>query len=112
MRNQLALAIPDVNVRDDVSSGRCEAYVAGHPLASAYHHPAWLDVIRKAFGHETKYLVAESTEGIAGVLPLVLFRSRLFGRFAVSMPFLNDGGILADTADAERARSVQRWGST
>jgi FemAB-related protein (PEP-CTERM system-associated) len=37
------------------------------------------------------------------VLPLVFFRSRLFGRFAVSVPFVNYGGILADSPEAERA---------
>jgi FemAB-related protein (PEP-CTERM system-associated) len=98
-------AIPDTQiiVRDDVSSAASERYVESHASASAYHRPGWLDVIGEAFGHETRYLVAESANGIAGVLPLVLFRSRLFGRFVVSIPFLNYGGILADTAGAERA---------
>jgi FemAB-related protein (PEP-CTERM system-associated) len=102
----------DVTVRDDVPARACEDYVASHPLATAYHRPAWLDVIRTAFGHETKYLVAESANRIAGVLPLVLFRSRLFGRFAVSMPFLNYGGILAETSDAERALLTHSIGET
>ena len=48
-------------------------------------------------------LAAESPSGVGGVLPLVFFRSRLFGRFAVSMPFLNYGGVLADTPEVERA---------
>jgi FemAB-related protein (PEP-CTERM system-associated) len=30
------------------------------------------------------------------VLPLVVMRSRLFGRFVISLPFLNEGGLLAD----------------
>ena len=34
--------------------------------------------------------------GIVGALPLVEFRSRLFGTFAVSLPFVNYGGIVAD----------------
>ena len=102
-----------VTVRDDVPADLCEAYVSSNPCASAYHNPAWLDVVRRAFGHETKYLVAESADGCAGVLPLVLFRSRLFGRFAVSLPFVNYGGILADSEDAARAllrRAVEETG--
>ena len=97
--------VPDiaVRVRHDVPRDACEKYVAAHPHASAYHRPGWLDVSHRAFGHETRYLVAESADGIAGVLPLVLFRSSVFGRFAVSIPFLNYGGLLADTAEAERA---------
>ena len=90
-------------VRDDVSPEVCEAYVTQHPRASSYHRPAWLDVIRAAFGHETRYLAAETPDGLAGVLPLVFFNSRLFGRFAVSLPFVNYGGVLADHHEAERA---------
>lgn len=99
----LRLVEAPVTVRDDAPRASAEAYVTAHPLGSSYHRPIWLDVIRAAFGHETKYLVAESAGQIAGVLPLVFFRSRLFGRFAVSMPFVNYGGVLADTPEAEQA---------
>ena len=93
----------NIRVRDDVEMDACEEYVSSRPDATAYHRPAWLDIVRTAFGHETRFLVAQSDNGIEGVLPLVLFRSRLFGRFAVSVPFFNYGGILASTPGAERA---------
>jgi FemAB-related protein (PEP-CTERM system-associated) len=80
-----------------------EAYVGTHPAATAYHHPAWLQVIQRAFGHQTRYLVASVDGRITGVLPFALFGSRLFGRFAVSLPFLNYGGILADDDAAAQA---------
>jgi FemAB-related protein (PEP-CTERM system-associated) len=92
-----------VIVRADRPPEACEAYVAAHPLAAAYHRPAWLDVIRSSFGRPVMCLVAESGDKVVGTLPLVLFSSRLFGRFAVSMPFLNYGGVLADDAGSERA---------
>jgi serine/alanine adding enzyme len=92
-----------ITVHDGVPGDGAEAYVAAHPHASSYHRREWLDVIEKAFGHQTKYLVAATTDGIAGVLPVVFFRSRVFGRFAVSMPFLNYGGVLADEPDVETA---------
>jgi serine/alanine adding enzyme len=61
-------------------------------------------VIERAFGHETRYLVAEAEDGApAGVLPLVVFRSRVFGRFVVSLPFLNYGGVLASSPGAGQA---------
>ena len=97
------IASSPVVVHDRPSPEACERYVAAHPTGSAYHSPAWLDVIGRAFGHETRYLVAESDGAVCGVLPLVFFRSRLFGRFAVSMPFVNYGGVLADGADAAHA---------
>ena len=89
-----------MDVQNEASRQLCEAYVASHPQASAYHLPAWLDVIHRAFGHETRYLAAEAEGRVVGVLPLVLFRSRLFGRFAVSVPFVNYGGIVSDTPEA------------
>jgi len=92
-----------VVIRNDVDTHLCEAYVAGHPHGSSYHRPAWLDVIKSAFGHQTMYLAAERAGELEGVLPLVFFNSRLFGRFAVSVPFVNYGGVLADTPDAERS---------
>jgi serine/alanine adding enzyme len=98
----LRLVGTPVKVRDDVPTAVSEAYVESHPDASAYHRPIWLDIVKAAFGHDTKYLVAERDDRVVGVLPLVFFRSRLFGRFAVSMPFFNYGGILADDIEAER----------
>jgi serine/alanine adding enzyme len=99
---RLVTSVP-VSVRDDLPRQTCDAYVARHPAASSYHRPEWLDLIRSAFGHDTKYLTAETPDGVAGVLPLVFFRSRVFGRFTVSLPFVNYGGTLANNADAERA---------
>ena len=91
-----------VEVRTDASASAA-AYVGAHPDATPYHDPAWLDLIARAFGHRTVYLTAETGDGIAGVLPLVFFSSRVFGRFAVSVPFVNYGGVLADTGEVERA---------
>jgi FemAB-related protein (PEP-CTERM system-associated) len=83
-------------VRSDVSGPAWDDYVSSHPEATGYHLLPWKRVVERVFGHRTAYLVAESGGRVAGVLPLVAFRSRLFGRFLVSMPFLNYGGILAD----------------
>src|SRR5262245_37952903 len=86
-----------VVVHRDAPAARWDNYVKRHPAATGYHLAGWLDVIGRAFGHETRALVAESPSGIVGVLPLVVFRSSLFGKFLVSMPFVNYGGILADS---------------
>jgi len=92
-----------VRVRTNVPASLCEAYVDAHPAGTGYHYPAWLELIGEAFGHDTQYLAAESPQGVAGVLPLAFFRSRLFGTFTVSLPFVNYGGVLADNAVAAEA---------
>jgi FemAB-related protein (PEP-CTERM system-associated) len=86
------------------AAGAWDAYVASHPRATGYHAWAWRRVFERAFGHECVYLAAhDESGGITGVLPLVGFRSRLFGRFLVSLPFVNYGGVLASGDDARRA---------
>jgi FemAB-related protein (PEP-CTERM system-associated) len=53
--------------------------------------------MQRAFGHECVYLAARDERGaLEGVLPLVRVRSRIFGHFLVSMPFLNYGGPLGE----------------
>ena len=56
-----------------------------------------------AFGHEPVYLIARQDQEVAGVLPLVQIKSLLFGNSLTSLPFLNYGGVIADTADAAEA---------
>ena len=92
-----------IDVADARASAACEAYVHAQPSATAYHRPGWLRVIERAFGHQGTYLVATRDGAVAGVLPLVVMSSRLFGRFAVSVPFVNYGGVLADDPDAASA---------
>ncbi|CAI4032553.1 FemAB-related protein, PEP-CTERM system-associated [Nitrospira tepida] len=84
--------------RDQAAGGLWDRYVLDSPTATGYHLAAWRQVIEQTCGHRTVYLMARDGHGeIRGVLPLVLLSSRLFGRFLVSMPFLNYGGV--DAAD-------------
>ena len=91
---------PAPDVCRDVGADEWDRYVNSQPDASVYHLAGWAGVVERVFGHQTSYLAARVGERIVGVLPLVLFRTPLFGRFAVSMPFVNYGGIVADTDDA------------
>lgn len=72
-----------------------DSYVESHVEATGYHLWRWRRVFTEVFGHACEYLIARDREGIQGVLPLVVFDHRLFGRFAVSLPFVNYGGVLA-----------------
>jgi FemAB-related protein (PEP-CTERM system-associated) len=79
-----------------------DAYVAAHPQATGCHQYRWGEVLERSFGHRTFYLAARDQAGtLRGVLPLVYMRSAFFGRFLVSVPFLNYGGLLCDDAEAE-----------
>jgi FemAB-related protein (PEP-CTERM system-associated) len=73
-----------------------DRFVEGRAHATVAHLGAWREIVERAYGHETFGLAAREDGEVVGVLPLVLIRSRLFGRRLVSMPFLDYGGILAD----------------
>jgi FemAB-related protein (PEP-CTERM system-associated) len=76
-----------------------DAFGARQPGWTHFHAHGWRDVIEQVFGHECLYYAAEDGTGqLAGVLPLVRVRSRLFGHYLVSMPFLNYGGPLGSDA--------------
>jgi FemAB-related protein (PEP-CTERM system-associated) len=82
---------------------RWDAYVDRMPTSHAYHRAGWAAVIRDGLGQRPRYLLSENRSGdIDGVLPLVSMRSRLFGHFLVSLPFLNYGGPCADNAEIAR----------
>jgi serine/alanine adding enzyme len=58
-----------------------------------YHTPEWLSVIEAAFGHTSQLLLAQNAEGkVIGGMPVTFFSSKLFGQFAVAIPFINYGG--------------------
>lgn len=77
-----------------------DAFVEASVEASFCHHGGWRNVMSRALGHECLYRAAVDPDGRwQGILPLVRVRSRIFGHYLVSMPFLNYGGPLgADAA--------------
>jgi serine/alanine adding enzyme len=90
-----------------------DRWVTASPDSTFCHLAGWRTVMRDALGHEASYLIAEDEDGSwRGVLPLVRVRSRIFGRYLLSMPFLNYGGPLGDelarTALARHAAELAR----
>ena len=77
-------------------------YVDHHPLATSAHAAQWKRLIERVFGKECHYLQAVAGDKLVGVLPLVHMRSRLFGNFMVSVPYVNYGGVLADSAEVSQ----------
>ncbi|GFO66563.1 hypothetical protein GMLC_01420 [Geomonas limicola] len=91
-----------VRVIQDLDPASWDAFVQAHPEATSYHLCAWRRVIEESFGHCGHYLAALDGAGqVAGVLPLVHMKSRLFGNFLVSMPFMNYGGLLLANQEAQ-----------
>jgi FemAB-related protein (PEP-CTERM system-associated) len=81
-----------------------DRFVADAAGGTAFHRAAWQRVCASSMGHECVFLEARSAPDgpLEGVLPLVRVRSRIFGHFLMSMPFVNYGGPLGSD-DAIRA---------
>jgi FemAB-related protein (PEP-CTERM system-associated) len=105
--------IPNVTVSGEDSSQEWDGFVNAHRDASGYHLWGWRTVIERTFGHRCDYLAARDGRDICGILPLVFFDTALFGRFAVSLPFVNFGGVVSSTPETasalvERATELAR----
>lgn len=75
-----------------------DAFARNQPGFTHFHLARWREVMQEVFGHECLYLAARDGAELQGILPLVRVKSRLFGHYLVSMPFLNYGGPLGSEA--------------
>jgi FemAB-related protein (PEP-CTERM system-associated) len=89
---------------------RWETFVRRNGQVPLSRHPGWLMVLQQGLQHEPYCLEAIEEGRTQGLLPLAQVRSWLFGRFLVSLPYLNSGGVLADDPQVSQQlidRSVQ-----
>jgi serine/alanine adding enzyme len=70
---------------------------------SPSHNPGWILVLGNGLKHKPYCVTAFRGDRLVGLLPLCYVRSLLFGRFLVSLPYLNTGGVLADDEVIARA---------
>lgn len=74
------------------------------------HDLRWLQALAEGLGHRPYLIEALDCEQLVGWLPLAFVKSALFGRFLVSLPYLNSAGVQArddQTAAALIERAVQ-----
>ena len=80
-----------------------DEFVARADGSSFCHLAGWRDILSDVLGVECLYRVASEVGGEwEGVLPLVRVKSRIFGHYLVSLPFLNYGGPLGSPAARRR----------
>lgn len=71
-------------------------------LASHRVDPRWLRVLHLGMGQRPIPIASATNATLLGSLPLALVETRLFGRFLVSLPYLNTAGVVADNDDDAR----------
>lgn len=96
----------DAQTTADLQAFRAARIAADDPGVCHEHDPRWLAAIGEGLGHRTMAVIARDGSGagaVTGYLPLALVSSRLFGRFLVSLPYLNRAGALANDPDTRLA---------
>lgn len=84
-----------------------DRFVAGAEGGSFCHLSGWREVLGEELGAEPLFRVAvDGDGGWQGVLPLFRVRSRIFGHYLVSVPYLNYGGPLGT---AVACRELASW---
>lgn len=88
-------------LEDGVLNDRLSALTAFYHQAAVVpltRHPRWLQIFRDGMKHRSIAIEAVHEGQTVGCLPLVLLKSRLFGKRLVSMPYVNTSGVSANTA--------------
>ena len=96
---------------DDATAGAIASFLAAQPDARLDHDPRWGGVLRRAMGHRPLTLLYREAPGgaIRGYLALCRVSSPLFGRFLVSLPYLNEAGVVIDAGLDEEAHEAVGW---
>lgn len=79
-------------------AGFCEAT----PGATLAHADQWLWVVSGTLGHHERSLIAARNGEVCGVLPMMLLEHWFFGTSYISLPWLDYGGVLADSHEVAR----------
>lgn len=109
--------VEPITVSDESLDGWNE-FIAKHP-SSHYHSLEWREIFKHCMNRELHYLTARTEKKeIVGILPIAITRSKLFGCYGVSLPYVNYGGPigLADNVESTLIESafsfVDRWALT
>ncbi len=84
-----------------IDSPEWVAFVSAHPAATAFHHPAWAELLAECYGYRPFAIAAlDRGGGILAGVPLVAVSSPLTGRRWVSLPFTDACPPLCDDPNA------------
>lgn len=107
--NAAQIAVRSAALDDANECARIDAWVMAQDFGSPFHRPRWLKAIETGTGQEALCLIAEADGDIAGLLPLHIIHSPLFGRALVSSGFAVGGGILANGRMATERLAAAAW---
>jgi len=80
-----------------IAQWQSELPLVDHPA----HDLRWLNVLRRGLGHLPLVVEARQADRLVGLLPLALVKSPWFGRFLVSLPYVNSAGLIVQQGNIE-----------
>jgi len=73
-----------------------DTYLSESEFSTIAHRWGWSKVLASSFGVKPFYIITEQNGVIVGILPTALMKSILFGKFLISLPWLDYGGPIAN----------------
>jgi len=95
-QNDLQNKISCLDNKNSLEKKSWDEFVLSTPGGSYCHLSGWGNVIEKTYNHKSLYMKINENGNIKGCLPLIIMESKIFGKKAVSLPFLDYGGIIAE----------------
>ena len=86
----------------DLAEGRW-GVLRSMSLPTAVRDVRWLAVLQQGLKHQPIVIEARRGAELVGVLPLALVDSFLFGKYLVSLPYVNWAGVVCEDAEVARA---------
>ena len=87
---------------DTIDASIIDSYLARSSKTTPYHFSTWRKLFKSTFNHDDLSTIAlDESKSICGLFPLTHFNSAMFGNFAVSIPYFNYGGPIADNENIE-----------
>gem|GEM_PF-3768983 len=105
------LIIRQASVADEF---RWNAYIEQHPDSMLGHQFVWFSTFQAIFHIQPYYWIAESDGNVVGVAPFFKRSHIGLGTRLTSMPYLNTGGILANSETVQHKiwSTIQLWAQT
>lgn len=98
-----ATTIQNVRLAVDEDKDRWNRFVFDHSGGGYCHLFEWYRVLNASYGTDCRFLLYHNGDHVEGVLPLAYMPGRLAGNRLISLPFLDQGGILAASQQTGQA---------
>ncbi|MBD3168585.1 MAG: FemAB family PEP-CTERM system-associated protein [candidate division Zixibacteria bacterium] len=89
----------NIKLADQSDIEKWDNYLEKSSNKTFAHRWGWSEVLKNSFGVKPYYFIAGENGEVRGILPTTLMKSMLFGKFLISLPWLDYGGPVADNEE-------------